>query len=185
MGRGSGLGMNRGYNRHNGIVIRRDQILHVTVILGERLMIVFVRRIPADLTRRELEALVAEVITPRFAWLPFGVKGEVVKCEIIRIREKETGAMERHGLVTIRPDEAALKVIKRLNHTRINGKLVEVREYKVRAYQRDRRRTEEGQQSEGQDDRRQRDRRRRNLEVQTEKGPSVEGLRDFHRTYSS
>ena len=149
-------------------------------------MIVFVRRIPADLTRRELEALVAEIITPRFAWLPFGVKGEIVKCEIIRIREKDTGAMERHGLVTIRPDEAALKVIKRLNHTRINGKLVEVREYKVRAYQRDRRRTEEGPQTEEQqEDRRQRDRRRRNLEIQTEKGPRVEGLVDFHRTHSS
>jgi len=144
-------------------------------------MMLFIRRIPTDLSRRELEKIVREALKPK-VWWPFGPPGTLTRCEVLAIFDKDTGDRERHGLVSIVPQRAAWRVIKRLNRSKMKGKMVEVRPYVKRMYQRDRR-------IRGYDDRaieheaRTDDRRRPNLVEATEQSPQVEALRGYQREH--
>jgi len=144
-------------------------------------MMLFIRRIPADLSRRELEALVREALKPKL-WWPFGPRGAMTRCEVLAIYDKDRGERERHGLVSIVPQRAAQLVLKRLDRSKMKGKVVEVRPYVKRMYQRDRRiRGYDGRSME--DEARRDDRRRPNLVEAIESSPKVEGLHGFNREY--
>jgi hypothetical protein len=143
-------------------------------------MMIFFRRVPADLTRRELEQIVCDAIKPRF-WGLVGPKGSVARCEILCIHDKDSGERERHGLVSVVPQAAAQTALNRLNPLRIKGRVVEVRPYVKRVYQRDRRQTGEGVTTAG--EQRRQDRRRPNLTEGFERSPQIEALVGFHRVH--
>ncbi len=125
-------------------------------------MWVFVRRINSSTTRRELEKFVGKGLKPSWIFFPFPTHGDIKRCEILCITDKDTKAVEYHGLVEIIPPKAAVSAVLRLNGSLLKGKVVEVRKYFRRSSYRDRRDHFSDQTAAG-DERRKRDRRRPNL----------------------
>ena len=58
---------------------------------------------------------------------------ELVQCRVVRITEPETQATRYYGLLVVRPEEAAEKLIKQLDGKKLNGQVVEARQYHDRA----------------------------------------------------
>ncbi len=144
-------------------------------------MLLFIRGLPRGTSRSELIRVVQAAVRVRFP-LPFRCKRRVARCEILQIVDKSDGRMERHGLVDVVPERAARLALKRLNHSRIRGKLVEVHLYRKRSYQRDRRiRRFQDYALEG--ERRVKDRRRSNVVIAREEAPRVVGLTGFDRLH--
>ena len=144
-------------------------------------MMIFIRKLPRGTSKRELQNFIADGLKPKFG-LPFGVQGELHKCDILVIIDKDTGSVERHGLAMVLPEKAAEKLIHKLNRTRIRGRLVEVREYVHRSTRTDRRGEESGDRKQGQEQRGP-DRRRPHLEIENELNPGIVGLKGFNRIY--
>jgi RNA recognition motif-containing protein len=130
-------------------------------------MQIFIRKIPRGVTRKDLRAFVESALQLRIP-LPFRTRGEVRDCRIIVIQDKNTGELDRHGIVSVHPEKAAEQVIKRLNRTRLNGRRVQLHQYFSRKHGSPR---DTGE------------RRRKNLEIKEEFVPHVQGLDEFRRTY--
>ena len=95
-------------------------------------MRVFVRRIPPGTTRKDLIRFVDGALSGRFR-LPLLPAPEIRSCKIMEIHDLDIGTTERHGLLSVLPDKAARKVIRRLNGRALNRKKVLVREYRRRS----------------------------------------------------
>ena len=65
--------------------------------------------------------------------LPFSSKPEIVSCRILAISDNR-GIMQRHGLINVTPDDAALKIIRKLNGAYLMEKRVAVKKYEARLY---------------------------------------------------
>ena len=137
-------------------------------------MILFIRNVPRNLSRRELRDVVQEALKPRIR-LPFYRVPMVTKAEFLMVHDKDTGATERHGLVTVQSGSKADAALKKLRHLRLNGQMCAVRPYVKRRVQDDLRFQGEGA-SESASDRQAHDRRRPNLKVEIERQPYVHGL---------
>lgn len=98
-------------------------------------MMLFFRNIPAPTRPNELYDHVAQAVAEE---LNERLK-QVVKAEVMVIRDKQTNMLEHHGLVSIDSDEAGIRVIKNLNGLQFNGSEVLVRCYKQRDVHNDRR----------------------------------------------
>lgn len=98
-------------------------------------MMLFFRNVPAPTRPNELYDYLTQAVSVA---LNEGLK-QVVKAEIMVIRDKQTNQLEHHGLVSVDSDELGILAIKNLNGLRFNGSEVLVRRYKWRDRQNDRR----------------------------------------------
>jgi len=98
---------------------------------GPRLIPVMQLIIPRinDATRRkDLTEFVNRVLN-KWLRMPFSAQPRVVSCRILSVSDS-MGVTERHGLVDVTPDDAALRVIKKLNGAYLKTKRVGVKKYR-------------------------------------------------------
>jgi hypothetical protein len=98
-------------------------------------MIVFLRRVPKDLSLAEL----LEFLEPALKGGLFRAAGEVVTANLLEMRTLQTLEPEYHAVVHIKPDEAAERVIKKLHGEMLRGRRVALHEYVVRNWRNERR----------------------------------------------
>ena len=91
---------------------------------------VFIRKIPRTSTPYLLKRFVESAMSRRW-YSPFGIKGTIKSCVILRIKDPSTGEIDYYGLLDIHPVKAAQAVIQKLNMKRFEGHLVEVRKWHV------------------------------------------------------
>lgn len=97
----------------------------------------------------------------------FFAKPQILDCEILRLRDA-TGAVERHGIVSVFPEKSAHALVRAIHGMRLNGKRVAARAYRERQSQRI-----------GVMPAPAFERRRPNLRVDNESDPVVEGYLGF------
>jgi hypothetical protein len=90
-------------------------------------MFVIIPRITNDTKRSDLRDFVETVLESWFR-LPFSAHPRIVSHRILTVNNRD-GTTQRHGLVNLTPDDAALMVIRRLNSKNLNGKRVGVKHY--------------------------------------------------------
>ena len=98
-------------------------------------MIVFLKDIPNDTLHSELKAFIQPVIKGGL----LGVKGKITKIEVIALKDKLTNLIEFHALVHIEPENAALRVIQKLNGQRFKDRKIKVKQYFLRNWHNDKR----------------------------------------------
>ena len=96
-------------------------------------MIIILRSISASTRKQDIENFIEPAIKGGF----LRKNGHIEKISILVLRDTRTNKVEYHGLVTIKPDVVANRVIKKLNRKQINGKRVLIREYQIRRWQND------------------------------------------------
>lgn len=134
-------------------------------------MIIILKNIPATTTNNDIE----NFIKPTIKGGLLSRSGRIERISILTQKDGKTDKVECHGLVTISPDSAAIKAIKKLNRKRINGRNILVVEYRIRHWHNDPRLNRDHL-VEAPDNRRKGDRRRRHLEVKKEKDVKKENL---------
>ena len=60
--------------------------------------------------------------------MPFSAPPRIIRCRILSISDS-IGVNERHGLVDVSPDDAALRVIKKLNGAYLKTKRVGIKKF--------------------------------------------------------
>ncbi|MEI6414704.1 MAG: hypothetical protein WCP34_10665 [Pseudomonadota bacterium] len=95
-------------------------------------MKIFVQRIPEDTSEQALTRFVLEPFSKR-SLFSFGAKPEVLSCEIIRVTDLDSNQVEYHGILRVSPDDAAAKVIKKLNGQRFRNCVLKMRQFFERA----------------------------------------------------
>ncbi len=100
-------------------------------------MILFIRKIPANTQIKELIEFVSPAIKGGF----FRRSGVIGKVEILALQDLRLRTLEFHGLVTVEPDQVAIRAIKKLKGCRFKGKHVIVRQYWQRDWHNDPRRS--------------------------------------------
>ena len=109
-------------------------------MLGKRgSMMLFLRGLPENLTRKELKAFIQSAVKSA-GNRSFSFKATVCTCTILRITDRSNGTVEHHGLVEVQPAKAAMQAIEELNGKELKGVPIEVRRYHHRTPLRDRRR---------------------------------------------
>lgn len=98
-------------------------------------MHIFLARIPPDTTKQNI----IDFIGPTLKGGLFPTSGTVVNIKIEVIRDKRTHETEYHAIVIVEPQKTALKVIQKLNRTKLKGKPINVRQYHIRNRKNDRR----------------------------------------------
>jgi hypothetical protein len=95
--------------------------------MGENAMKLLVPRITDATTRKDLREFANRVLDAWFR-LPFSERPKIVSCRILLISDS-TGFEQRHGLLDVTPDDAATKIIRKLNGAFLRGKRVGVKRY--------------------------------------------------------
>ena len=90
-------------------------------------MKILIPRINDATTRRDIREFANRIIDRRFR-LPFTVRPKIISCHILSISDA-MGVKLRHGLLDVRPDNAAAKIIRKLNGAFLRGKRVGVKHY--------------------------------------------------------
>lgn len=122
-------------------------------------MKILIRCIPRSVTLVTLSRFINHGLF--YPWYyPFKLKGKVREHEIIRITNRDTGAVEFHAVVDIQPARTAVYLIQKLNGRELDGRAVDVRKWYARSPMRDRRRHETPEHAEAFNNRRGSDRRR-------------------------
>lgn len=98
-------------------------------------MILFFKDIPVNSRPNELYKLIASAGGEADS-------GEVLKAEVMVIRDKFTNALEHHGLAMLDSEQSGLRAIERLNGKPFNGREIVVRPYNFRDDLNDRRRAD-------------------------------------------
>lgn len=81
-----------------------------------------------DATRpKDLKEFVNRVLEKWFR-MPFSARPRIVSCRILSVSDS-MGVIERHGLIDVTPDDAALRVIHKLNGAYLMSKRVGVKKY--------------------------------------------------------
>ena len=78
-------------------------------------------------SRKDLRNFVNRVLE-RWFRLPFSAHPQIVKCRILSATDS-TGVTQRHGIINVTPDDAAMRIIQKLNGKYINEKRVGVKRY--------------------------------------------------------
>jgi len=126
-------------------------------------MILILRRIPQNTTKREIVDFLAPVLKGGF----FKKSGHIDNVNILVLKDNRRNTIEYHGIATIDSDIAASRAIKRLNRTEFKNRTILVREYFYRSWHNDPR-VNMHQWNEELADKRKANRRRARLEVVTE-----------------
>ena len=141
-------------------------------------MILFLRNISAQTRHSDIVAFIEPVMKASL----FGKKGTIERIKILHLKNSRTNISEFHGLVTIEPDVAAKRVLKRLNRKKFLDKHILVREYHRRDWHNDPRMNHDPFIS-TKHEKRIADRRRRNIEVVEEIKHTFSSSKIFHRNY--
>ena len=96
-------------------------------------MLIFLARIQPNTTKRDI----VDFISPVLKGGLFAPKGILKNIEIMVLRDSRTNATENHAIVKVEPDKAALKVIRKLNRKKLNGKPINVRQYHIQQREND------------------------------------------------
>ncbi|MGY6276789.1 hypothetical protein [Methylomonas sp. MgM2] len=96
-------------------------------------MIIFIRKIPADTKLSEIITFVEPAVSGGL----FRKGGMVKGAKILALRDARSKTTEFHGLVTVEPEEEALRAIKMLKGKRFKGKFVAIRQYCQRNWHND------------------------------------------------
>ena len=59
---------------------------------------------------------------------PFSSEPRIISCKIISTTSS-MGVVQRHGLISVLPDDAALRIIRKLNGEQLKGKRVGIQQY--------------------------------------------------------
>lgn len=94
-------------------------------------MKIVVPRIADATQRRDLTDFANSVLQKWFHW-PFSEHPRVNSCRILSI-ENSMGVTQRHGLLEVTPDAAAIRMIRKLNGAFLCGKRVGVKQYDAAA----------------------------------------------------
>lgn len=92
-------------------------------------MKLLVPRVAQATTRKDLREFANSVLQTWFR-LPFFERPRILSCRILSVSDS-MGVTQRHGLLDVTPDDAALRVIRKLNGALLCGKRVGVRHYTV------------------------------------------------------
>jgi len=90
-------------------------------------MKLIIPRITDSTTRTDLRNFI-ELVLGKFFRLPFSAQPRIVSCRILSITDR-VGMIQHHGLLSVTPDDAALRIIKKLNGKYLKGKRVGVKQY--------------------------------------------------------
>ena len=94
-------------------------------------MQILVPRITDATTRKDLRAFANRVLQKWFR-LPFSGQPKITSCRILSI-EDSMGVIRRHGLLDVAPDDAAVRIVRKLNGAFLCGKRVGVKHYDAAA----------------------------------------------------
>lgn len=95
-------------------------------------VVVFLGGLPADLTARELRTFVQNVIQGE-GKRRLRIGRSICHCSILRITDLDTGEIDLHGLVEIRPAVLAMQAIERLHGVELLGQRITARRYRQRS----------------------------------------------------
>lgn len=98
---------------------------------GELLVKILVPRISNATTRKDLREFANRILNKWFR-LPFTEHPQIIACKILSI-EDSVGVVFRHGMLEVTPDDAAMRVIRKLNGASLCGKRVGVKRYDAAA----------------------------------------------------
>mgnify|MGYP001603649340 CR=1 FL=1 len=90
-------------------------------------MKLIVPRITDSTRPKDLRSFANQVLEKIFR-LPFSAMPRIVGCRVVIVTDR-AGVAQRHGLITVTPDDAGLRIIGKLNGTYLMGKRVGVRRY--------------------------------------------------------
>jgi hypothetical protein len=132
-------------------------------------MILFVRDVPKNLSRKELKMAVQEALRPRIR-LPFQDVPAVTKAQFLVIHDNDTGGTERHGLVLVRSGRKGAPVLGKFRRVRLRDRVCTVRPYVKRGA------PQHSQLYAAQSrlDRQSGDRRRPNIDAEIERKPYIQ-----------
>ena len=89
-------------------------------------MKLIIPRITTSTKRVYLKNFVNSVLDKWFR-LPFSAPPQIISYSILST-SSSMGVIQRHGLINVTPDDAALKIIRKLNGKQLNGKRVGVKQ---------------------------------------------------------
>jgi len=92
---------------------------------------ILIPRITEATTRKDLHEFANRILHKWFR-LPFTEHPQVIACRILSIQDS-MGVVLRHGILDVTPDDAAMRVIRRLNGACLCGKRVGVKRYDATA----------------------------------------------------
>jgi hypothetical protein len=82
----------------------------------------------ADSTKpKDLRGFANQILEKIFR-LPFSATPRIISCRVVFVTDR-AGVIERHGLINAIPDDAAKRIIRKLNGKYLNGKRVGVKPY--------------------------------------------------------
>jgi len=90
-------------------------------------MNIIIPRITGKINRKYLRNFVNRVLE-RWFRLPFSAHPQIVKCRILSVIDS-VGVIQRHGIINVTPDDAAMRIIQKLNGKYLNEKRVGVKRY--------------------------------------------------------
>jgi len=143
-------------------------------------MIIILLNISASTGNQDIE----DFIRPAIKGGLLRKSGYIEKISILALKDTLTDKIEHHGLVTIMPDSAAARAIKKLNKQRINGRRVLVREFRIRLWHNDPRISRRDQIQEFRN-KRKGDRRLRHVEVKLKTEKDLSGLFSSEERFSN
>lgn len=88
-------------------------------------MLVFLRRIPAKTSKKEILEFITAAVKGGF----LSKRGSVTNISFIERQNPQYNIMDHHAVVTIEPDSVAERVIEKMNRKSFKGKFIEVRRY--------------------------------------------------------
>ncbi len=91
-------------------------------------MILFVRDVPKNLSRKELRRAVEEALKPRIRF-PFQDLPTVTKAKFLVIHDRDTGGTERHGLVMVQSGRKGESALGKFRRVRLKDRICTVRPY--------------------------------------------------------
>ena len=90
-------------------------------------MNIIIPRITDRTNRNDLRNFVNRVLEKWFRF-PFSAHPKIVRCRIMSVTDRN-GVTRRHGVINVTPEDAALRVIQKLNGKYLNEKRVGVKRY--------------------------------------------------------
>ena len=142
-------------------------------------MQILIRDIPKDTHPNELYQFIAPSLDEGI-FGSFRTSGELINTNVFAQKDSDFNIVNHHGLVTIEPDKAAKRSIKRLHKTPFKGRFTIIREFVHRSWQNDRRCHHQSN-IRHLNSRRKADRRQHLLERVTDFGVRFSGLKQFSR----
>lgn len=96
-------------------------------------VVLFIRGLPSDVSNKELKTFIRKTLKESGLRSQTIFSESVGDCNILRITDPQTGQIEFHGLIEIRPAVLAMRAIDVLNETKFRESPLETRRYRQRS----------------------------------------------------